>query len=72
MNSLKRKVLYAGTSCDSDSETEPVSSSLELFKSSKGFDSGLKYLVSENFKNFDNQNRPEFGIPTIHFDDSTE
>ena len=54
MHSLKRKVLYAGTSCDSDSENEHKDGSVELFKSSKGFDSGLKYLVSENFKNFDN------------------
>ena len=69
MNQFKKRVLYAGTDQQSDSSDEMKgTNSMELLRSSKGFKDGLKYLVSENFKDFDAKTRPEFGIPTVQYE----
>ena len=38
-----------------------------MFKSRKGYDKCLKYLVSKNFKDFHIQEKQHFGVPNINY-----
>ena len=43
--------------------------SLEERQQKKGYEQGLKHIYNlDNFKDFDNLTKPQFGIPTVLFD----